>query len=305
MSAGSRGLLVAVALVSGAIGFLLGRISPAPERAERAPTRREAVEPPPEAEAALEAAAERAGRRAEEKGADAPEAEPAPEAPLAEEPGTVRPDGTIVGGASWAPSTRLMAVSFLLGSVDEFFADANLTDHQKRLLKAELEQRINDVMQVAADYTNGALDGDATYEKLTEVVTRGRAAAAQVLDDRQMRKMQEFERGIGDFNRTNIVNNELTTLRQELGLDSEQERLVRPMVEARYRRVQERFGAPLPNFMFKPIRRQADKDIYDETGQAIREYLRPEQKAAFDAADAKAATAIFEYRSLLVPKPPG
>lgn len=299
-----RGLVVAIAIGSGLIGFLLGRISPASDRAEpRTPPRRESVELPPDAVTAVEDAAERATTKPEPV-ADAPGAEPAPEAPLAEEPGTVRPDGTIVGGASWAPSTRLMAVSFLLGSVDEFFADANLTDHQKRLLKAELEQRINDVMQVAADYTNGALDGDATYEKLTEVVTKGRAAAAQVLDDRQMRKMQEFERGIGDFNRTNIVNNELTTLRKELGLDPEQERLVRPLVEARYRRVQERFGAPLPNFMFKPIRRQADQDIYDETGRAIREYLRPEQKAAFDAADAKAATAIFEYRSLLVPKPP-
>jgi hypothetical protein len=301
-----RGLVVAIALGSGLIGFLLGRISPAPDRAEpRTPPRREAVALPPDAEAAVQAAADRVGKRAGDQVADAPEAAPTSETPLAEVPGTVRPDGTIVGGASWAPYTRLMAVSFFLGRVDEFFADANLTDHQKQLLKAELEQRITDVMQAAADFTNGALDGDATYEKLADVVTKGRAAAAQVLDDRQMGKMQEFERGIGDFNRTNIVNNELTTLRKELGLDSEQERLVRPMIEERYRRVQERFGAPLPNFMFKPIRRQADKDIYDETGQAIREYLRPEQKAAFDAADAKAATAIFEYRSLLVPKPPG
>jgi hypothetical protein len=114
--------------------------------------------------------------------------------------------------------------------------------------------------------------------------------------------MQEFEKGIADFNRTEIVNNEVMTLQRELGLDPEQQRLVRPIVEERYRRVQERFGAPLPNFMFKPIRRAKDDDIYAETGRAIREYLRPEQRSAFDVADAKAATAIFEYRPSLVPR---
>jgi hypothetical protein len=223
------------------------------------------------------------------------------EAP-AEIPGTRRADGTIVGGARWPAQTRLLALGYLAGPVEDFFARANLTEHQKERLRAELEQRISDVMQLAADYANGDVDGDATYEALGHVVTRGRNAAAEVLDDRQLDVYRQFEDSIGDFNRTNIVQNELATLRQDLGLDQEQERRVRTVIEDRYRRVQERFNAPIPNFMFKPIRRQKDGDIYGETGAAIREYLRPEQRAAFDAAEAKGAAAVFSYRSLLVPK---
>jgi hypothetical protein len=302
--AASRALVAAIALLSGLIGFLVGRASPAPERAEPRPpparVERATVELEPEAYAELQAAVER-GRRLETEMREL-RGGPAPEAPPVEEPGTRREDGTIVGGAQWAPMWRLAATSYLLGKVDDFFGDANLTEHQKQRLKAELEQRLGEVMQIGADFTNGDIDGDQAYAALDEVATKGRAAAAAVLDDRQLAKMQEFEKGIADFNRTEIVNNEVMTLQRELGLDPEQQRLVRPIVEERYRRVQERFGAPLPNFMFKPIRRAKDDDIYAETGRAIREYLRPEQRSAFDVADAKAATAIFEYRPSLVPR---
>ncbi len=305
MTRANRGLLVAVALLSGVIGFLLGRnSSPAPGRAEqRTAPRREAVELPPEAQAAINAAAERAAKPTPEATADAPEAEPAPDAPAAEEvPGTRRADGTIVGGASWAPQTRLLAIGYLSGPVEDFFKKANLTEHQKQRLRAELEQRITDVMQLAADYANGDIDGDGAYDALGEVVSKGRAAAATVLDDRQLAIYNEFETGIGDFNRSNIVQNEMATLRAELSLDREQEKSVQIVIEDRYRRVQERFNAPLPNMFFQPIRRNADKDIYEETGNAVREYLRPEQRAAYDAAEAKAGTAVSGYRSLLVPK---
>ncbi|MCK6461644.1 MAG: hypothetical protein L6Q95_17315, partial [Planctomycetes bacterium] len=232
---------------------------------------------------------------------EAPAEGPSPEAPPAEVPGTRREDGTIVGGASWSAQTRLIAIGYLSGPVEDFFKRANLTEHQKQRLRAELEQRITDVMQLAADYTNGDIDGDAMYEALTKVVAKGRGAAAEVLDDRQLALYHEFESGIGDFNRSNVVQNELTRLRQDLGLDREQERLVKTVIEERYRRVQDRFQAPIPNMFFQPIRRNADKDIYDETGVAIRSYLRPEQRAAYDAAEAKAATGVFGYRSLLVP----
>jgi hypothetical protein len=106
------------------------------------------------------------------------------------------------------------------------------------------------------------------------------------------------------FNRNNIVSNEMTTLRQELKLDPEQERLIRPIVEERYRRVQDRISTPIPNFMFKPIRRKGDAAIYEETSKAMRQYLRPEQRAAYDATDAAMATAIHGFRQNLVPKPP-
>jgi hypothetical protein len=301
------GLVLAIALVSGTIGFLVGRVAPAPERAEpRTPPRGPPmVEVPPEAYATLEAAVERAkALEAENRQlrAELPESAPAPEAAPAEVPGTRRADGTIVGGARWQPATRLLAIGYLSGPVEDFFRRANLTDGQKQRLRSELEDRIGDVMQLAADYANGDIDGDALYDELGKVVTKGRGVAAQVLDDKQLAVYSEFESGIGAFNRTNIVQNEMATLRQELSLDREQERLIRPLVEDRYRRVQERFAAPIPNFMFKPIRRPKDQDIYDDTGKEIRSYLTSEQTALFDAADAKAATAIFDYRSLLVPK---
>jgi hypothetical protein len=305
----SRTAVVAIALLAGILGFLVGRVSPARERAERrAPPQREApmVEVPPEAYATLQAAADRAQRLEAEnrvlRGEVLPEEGPAQEAPPAEVPGTRRGDGTIVGGASWSPQTRLLAIGYLSGPVEDFFRKANLTETQKQRLRGELEQRITDVMQLAADYTNGDLDGDAMYESLTRIVAKGRGVAAQVLDDRQLALYNEFETGIGDFNRNNIVQNELTTLRKDLGLDREQERLVKTVIEDRYRRVQERFQAPIPNMFFQPIRRNADKDIYDETGNAIRSYLTPEQRAAYDAAETKVAKAAFGYRTLLVPK---
>jgi hypothetical protein len=299
------GAVLAIALLSGVLGFLLGRAAPARERAERstAPTRDAAVELAPEEYAVLRERASRADQLAKENLRLRGEPEPAPEeAPPGEIPGERRDDGTIVGGARWPTQMRLLALGYLSGPVEDFFAKANLTEHQKQRLRAELEQRITDVMQLAADYANGDLDGDETYEALGKIVVKGRTAAAEVLDDRQLAIYNQFEDGIGDFNRTNIVQNELATLRQDLGLDREQERLVRTVIEERYRRVQERFHAPIPNFMFKPIRRESDGDIYGETGAAIRDYLRPEQRAAFDAAEAKAAAAVFAYRSLLVPK---
>ncbi|HEX5136855.1 MAG TPA: hypothetical protein VFY93_07785 [Planctomycetota bacterium] len=305
------GLVIAIALLSGVIGFLVGRIAPEGGRAERRAAPRDTmpmVELPPEAYAALQAAAEREQALEKENRqlrAAQPAESPARQAPPAEVPGTRREDGTIVGGASWPAQTRLLAIGYLSGPVEDFFRKANLTETQKQKLRAELEQRISDVMQISADYANGDLDGDAAYDALGKIVAKGRGAAAQVLDDRQLAIFNEFETGIGDFNRNNIVQNELTTLRQELGLDREQERLVKTVIDDRYRRVQDRFQAPLPNMFFQPIRRAGDKDIYDETGAAIRGYLRPEQRAAYDAAEAKAATAVFGYRSLLVPKPPG
>jgi hypothetical protein len=307
----SRAPVVAIALLCGVIGFLAGRVSREAGRAERrAAPPREApmVELPPAEYAALQAAAERAQQLEAENRqlrGEVPEEGPAPEAPPAEVPGTRREDGTIVGGASWSPQTRLLAIGYLSGPVEDFFRKANLTETQKQRLRAELEQRITDVMQLAADYTNGDLDGDAMYDALTKVVTKGRGAAAQVLDDRQLALYNEFESGIGDFNRNNIVQNELTTLRKDLGLDREQERLVRAVVEDRYKRVQDRFEAPIPNMFFQPIRRNGDKDIYDETGAAIRSYLTPEQRALYDAAETKAAKAAFGYRTLLVPKAAG
>jgi hypothetical protein len=297
----SWGLLLAVALGSGLVGFLVGRVAPAGGRAEpRAPLRRDELRPPPDARAARESAPPEAATTG--PAAAAPDA-PAPAA-AEETPGTRRPDGTIVGGASWNPVTRMLAIGFLEDQVNMFFADANLTEYQKQQLKAEMEQRITDLMQLAADHANGEIDAEKVYESVETLAATTRANVAQLLDERQLGKMEEFERGMVQFNRSNIVSNEMTTLRQELKLDPEQERLIRPIVEDRYRRVQEKISTPIPNFLFKPIRRPSDASIYDETSKAMRQYLRPDQRAAYDATDAAMATAIQGFRQSLVPKPP-
>ncbi|MFI5402597.1 MAG: hypothetical protein ACHQ1G_06635, partial [Planctomycetota bacterium] len=235
--------------------------------------------------------------------ADAADVATMPEAPAEEVAGARRADGTIVGGASWAPMTRMLAIGYLEDQVNGFFADANLTDFQKQKLKAEMEMRITDLMQLAADHVNGDIDGEQVYESVEKLAVTARANVAQLLDTNQLKKMDAFEHGMVEFNRNQIISNEMTTLRLEMNLDPEQERLVRPIVEERYRRVQGRISTPIPNFFFKPIRRKSDTDIYAETSKAVRQYLRPDQQAVFDLADAEMATAIFEHRRSLVPKP--
>ena len=91
-------------------------------------------------------------------------------------------------------------------------------------------------------------------------------------------------------------------LKTKLDLDPEQAKKIQEFVDERYKRVQDNTPVPLPNVLFKPIRRSKDQTIYDETADAIRKFLRPEQVAAFDRVEAKAATAPFVHRSMLIPK---
>ena len=108
---------------------------------------REQVEmPPPEAERAIRAAEERAARthtEVREPGGSEGGEKPAPDAP--EVPGTRRPDGTIVGGATWTPIQSRLAIGYLEGQMNLFFADANLTEFQKQKLREEMTQRITDL----------------------------------------------------------------------------------------------------------------------------------------------------------------
>lgn len=303
--------LLAVAILSGVVGFLVGRQTSDTGRAERPPVparaERSTIELEPETYVLLQEAATRAETLAAENRRLRGESEPA-DTPLApdgvETPGSRRADGTIVGGARWAPQTRTLALGFLGGQVERFFKEANLTEDQKARLRDVLEGRIGDVMQATADYVNGDITGDQVYESLNGIAADGRTAVTQVLDQRQLAVYQRFESGITDFVHSNVVNNEMETLRQALHLDHEQARQVRPFVEERYRRVQQRLNAPIPNMFFKPVRRDGDQDIYDETGRAIQEVLSPEQRIAFEAAERQAATALHEFRSLLVPIAP-
>jgi hypothetical protein len=218
--------------------------------------------------------------------------------------GSRRPDGTIVGGARWSKMTPTLALGFLDGMVEQFFREANLTEDQRQRLRAEMASRVGEVMQTAADFVNGDLTADQSYDALNTIAIQSRAMLSTVLDQKQYAVYERFEKQMTGFVHDNAVTNEMATLRNELDLDPAQEKKVRAIVEQRYRRVQDRLNAPLPNMFFKPMRRESDEDIYAETGEAIRAFLRPEQAAAFDAVESKAPTALYAYRSLLIPKTP-
>ncbi|MHC4818515.1 MAG: hypothetical protein ACYTF8_10715 [Planctomycetota bacterium] len=229
-----------------------------------------------------------------------------PEAATDEEPppGSRRSDGSIVGGARWSKMTINMALGFLDGKVEEFFREANLTEAQRQRLRDEMERRVGEVFQTTADVVNGDLTAEQAYEVLDAIATDGRKTVASVLDEKQVNTYRDFEKQMVHLVHSNVVTNEMATLRNELDLDPAQEKKVRAIVEQRYRRVQDRLNAPMPNMFFKPMRRESDKDIYAETGEAIRAFLRPEQAAAFDVVEGKAPTALYAYRSLLIPKTP-
>ena len=305
--------LGAALLLAAGLGFLAGRWSAGEEGGrgpDRAETGREAgrarVEVAPDEfvewqkRVAQVEALEAENRRLQERLAGAAPARDPGDEGL--QPGTRRADGTIVGGAAWPEGTKTMAVGFLGNFLERFFDEANLTPLQRKKLRAELETRIGDAMQIAADTVNGDISGDEAYDRLSKMAEKGRATVKEIVDAQQFEVYEKFERGVGDFVRMNVVSTELTGLRTELGLDTEQERNVQRVLEARYQRVQQRLGAPIQNMFFRPLRRDSDRDIYDETAAEIASYLRPDQAPLFAEADKEAATAVHDFRRLLVPK---
>jgi len=306
----------ACVLAAGVIGYLLGsmigtdsmRNTPRVER-ETAPGGRRLIRLPAEAVVAWRRKVERAERdRAEVRRLQAHLAELEPESArtAAEElpVGSRRKDGSIVGGARWSRMTTTMALGFLDSMVSEFFSEAKLTKDQEQRLRAELEHRIGEAMQITADFINGDIDGDQAYAFLDALAADGRKTVDAVLDADQLTLYRKFEAGVAGFVNSNVVNNEMAGLRKPLHLDRDQEERVRAVVARRYSLVQKRLAAPIPNMFFKPLRRELDRDIYDETGRAIKELLDPGQAAAFDTLEAAAPEALFAYRSLLVPKTP-
>ncbi|MHC4133914.1 MAG: hypothetical protein ACYS0K_02895 [Planctomycetota bacterium] len=305
-------LFVACVTVAGVAGYLLGsrdgggRTHEQAEYGRPRPPRR-LIEMPADELArvqqrvarvdALEVENERLRERLDRLEPDAAEDEELPA-------GSRRSDGTIVGGARWSKMTTTLALGFLDGMVERFFREANLTETQRQRLRAEMERRVGEVMQTAADFVNGDLTADQSYASLDTIATESRAMLATVLDEKQIAVYGRFEKDMVGFVHNNVVTNEMATLRKELDLDPAQEKKVRAIVEERYRRVQDRLNAPLPNMFFKPMRRDRDRDIYAETGEAIRAFLRPEQAAAFDDVERKAPTALYAYRSLLIPRAP-
>jgi len=130
----------------------------------------------------------------------------------------------------------------------------------------------------------------------------GRGLIHEGLDEKQGKIYDRFEKEVGEFVRSNVVANELTSLRVELELDQDQERIVAKIVDARYAAVQKNLEGAIPNVFLRPLRREADAGIYEETGRQIRELLRPSQQAKFDDFEQNHLKGVENYRQSLVPR---
>ena len=218
------------------------------------------------------------------------------------EPGSRRENGSIVGGAQWPPQFVRTATAYVDRMFNQFIEEANLTPEQERRLRGELSIRIGDMMQISADFTNGDITSDELYDRIAAISDSGKADIANLLDEEQMTVYGKFFGRTKSMIRDQVVHNEMTNLKAELKLDPEQEKHVRRIVEERYERVESKLGGPIPNIMFKPIRRRGDGEIYDETATEIRKYLTPDQARRFDREERVAIESLFAYRSFLVPK---
>jgi hypothetical protein len=184
----------------------------------------------------------------------------------------------------------------------EFLKEADLSTEQEKRVRAELQQRVRDVMQLTADYTNGDLDGDAFYDAAAAAGDAGNASLRSFLDEGQAGVLDRFHARLTTYVGSYIVSGEVANMRSRLRLDPDQERKITAIVKERYRRVQEGIPVPIPNVMMKPIRRSADEPIYRETGDRIRALLTPDQAALFDDVERTQTEQIYEFRSNLVPK---
>jgi hypothetical protein len=184
----------------------------------------------------------------------------------------------------------------------KFLDEADLTPEQAQRLKADMDASTREAMQVMADFINGDLDADRAYESFSAMAATGREMLRRELDDRRYALYRKFEADVTDYFGAQVASTEVATLREELGLDAEQERTVAAVVRERYARIQGELGHVIPNFMFRPIRREKDAAIYDETGRRISELLRPEQQEAFRRHEQEPHRSIHSARPYLVPK---
>lgn len=218
------------------------------------------------------------------------------------EPGTRLADGTIVGGARWNEGFNRLATGFLDTMLSNFIRDAQLSPQQERRVRSLILKESANFLQVSADFTNGDIDGEEAYEQLEGLSADLRSKVGEMLDDEQRANFGNLQRGIRTMLRDQIVHNEMATLKSTLRLDSDQEKKILAIVRGRYRRVEDKTNIPIPNVFFKPLRRDSDKPIYDETADAIRAVLDAEQIVNYDRFEAAAPQAPFQYRSQLVSK---
>ena len=303
--------VLAVVVAAGA-GYWAGRSTRAASgRAERAetspslpPERRQTIVPAGRL-AELERSAARAVELEEELARLRRERREAPGRLRADDDlpaGARRPDRSIVGGARWSESFVRMGTGFFDALMEEFLEEADVTPEQERRLRDQMRDRIERALELTADFTNGDVDGDMTYERLDALAKETDVSMESLLDTGQLPVYRAFRRRLDDMFVNQVIQNEVGTLSADLDLDPSQEKKVRAVVEERYRTIRSRVNQPLPNVMFKIIRREQDRQVYEETAQQIRSHLRPEQFAAFDRFERDAPKAPYAYRTMLVPK---
>ncbi|MGQ0613967.1 MAG: hypothetical protein ACT4PV_09550 [Planctomycetaceae bacterium] len=216
--------------------------------------------------------------------------------------GTRLPDGRIVGGAK-LPDTMLQAMlSYLENELRNFLKEARLTPTQEARVRELYDQSLRGVVQGIVDVINGDLEPDAAYAAYAALAQEGFGRLREVLDGEQYAVFERFEKGMRDWNLGNVVSGDMQMLRSRLELDSEQEKLIAPLVRERYDRVQAQIPFPIPNLLFRPIRRNQDRLIYEESAQKIRTLLRPDQAALFDAIESDPHADLQRFRSQLVPR---
>jgi len=216
--------------------------------------------------------------------------------------GTRLPDGRIVGGAKLPEQMQNTFVGFMENFFHKFKTEAKLSPDKEEALRVRMGEGVKQYMQIMADVMNGDLTADQAYEIADALTDEGRRRIGTHLDENQVGIYKRFENEVRDYVRGHIVSGEVTTLREQLRLDAGQEKKIALIVEQRYQRVQSNIKMTIPSFMFTPLRRDADRDIYDETARQIRELLRPDQAEAFDKREREAGTALDPYRKSLVPK---
>ncbi|MEE8105510.1 MAG: hypothetical protein V3T86_08265 [Planctomycetota bacterium] len=216
--------------------------------------------------------------------------------------GSRLPNGRIVGGARWPDMTVRMSVGYIDNFFKRFISEAKLNEEQTAALRSQMEVSVTAMMQVTADITNGDLSVDDGYAAMEAMTTEGRAVISEGLNEDQRKIYVRFEKEVGEFVRSNVVANEVTSLRVELDLDLDQERIVAKIVDSRYAAVQKNLQGAIPNVFLRPLRREADAEIFEETGRQIREVLRPSQLAKFDDLEKNHLKGVQNYRQSLVPR---
>jgi len=195
-----------------------------------------------------------------------------------------------------------MAVGFLDTFLAQFVAEAKLTPAQEARVRAEYQRSVREALQILADTINEDLTPDQAYERYAALTSQGLQGLRQVLDGEQYAVFERFQKGTKAFVAENVISREVATLRERLELDADQEKRVAAIVRERYETLDAALPHPIPNMFFKPLRREADRAVYEETARRMREALTAAQLPAFERLEADPMAPLRELRNQLVPR---